>query len=115
MLACTILLMLAYTTGETVVGRRGGSWYVEGCWGFAYSKKFIGFLASWLLGYWFLGFKVSWFSGFQSFKFSKLYRNSISCSLEDIVPMSNIFKNSLDRSSEVVRRSSLPTNLNIRS
>ena len=35
---------------------KGGSRYVEGCWGFPYSKSF---LVSWFLVSWFLGFKVS--------------------------------------------------------
>ena len=36
-------------------GRR----YVEGCWGFPYLKKCIGFLVSW-----FIGLLVSWFLAF---------------------------------------------------
>ena len=49
-----------------VVGGRGGSRYVEGCWGFPYLKKRIGFLVVWFLGLWFLGFLLFvglWFLG----------------------------------------------------
>ena len=56
------------------------------------SKKFVGFLVSWLLGFlasWFLGFKVSWFLGS---KVSRIYQNIISCSQEDIDPSSKILK-----------------------
>ena len=54
---------------------QGGSRYVEGCQGFPYLKKFIGFvnpwfLVSWLLGFWFLGLLVSWFSWFLGFRAS---------------------------------------------
>ena len=67
-------------------------------------------LVSWFLGfkhYWFIGFKVSWLSDFkvlliswfQTFKASKIYQISMSCFLEDIDPISKIFKKSLDGSS----------------
>ena len=48
-----------------VVGCRGGSRYVEGCWGFPFVKikTFLGFSGSWFLVSWFIGFKVSWFLG----------------------------------------------------
>ena len=36
-------------------GYRGGSRYVEGCWGFSYLKSFYGF--------WFYGFMVLWSQG----------------------------------------------------
>ena len=64
-----------------------------------------GALACWLLrGTGVLGFLVSKFPGFLvseiiGFKVSKLYQNSISCSLEDIDPVSKIFKNVLNGSS----------------
>ena len=32
------------------VPQEGGSWFVEGWWGFPYLKKFIGLLVSWFLG-----------------------------------------------------------------
>ena len=59
---------------------RGESRYVEGCWGFPYSKIVIGFLVSgvlvfycWFLGCWFLGFLVFGFvvSRFLGFKVSR--------------------------------------------
>ena len=73
-------------------------------------SKFLGFKASWLLGFeisWFRGFKASWFqnllffvgleaSWFQSLKVSRIYKLPISCSLEDIDPISNISKNLLN-------------------
>ena len=51
----------------TPVGCRGGSRYVERCWGFPYLKikKFLGFLVSGcglrFVCFWFYGFMVSWF------------------------------------------------------
>ena len=76
----------------------GGSRYVEGGLGFLV-VGFLGFEVSW-----FLGFVVSWFrcflvSKFQSFKVSKIYQITISCSLEDIDPISKIFKKFEDGSS----------------
>ena len=84
---------------------------------------FPGFLVSWFLGfkvYWFrsflvskfVGFKVSWFRsifvswciGFTD-SMIPYYPNSISCVLEDIDPISNIFKNLLG----IYRRLSCPT------
>ena len=77
-------------------------------------------MASWLLGFRFLDFLVScfvvsWFLGFnvslfQNFKHSyhvlgallvPYYKISISCSLEDIDPISKIFKNILNGSSDI--------------
>ena len=69
---------------------------------------FLGSLVSWLLvpwfsGSWFLGFLVSKFLGllvskFQSSKDSMIpyYQTSISCFLENIDPISKIFKQYLD-------------------
>ena len=52
-----------------VVGCKDGSRYVEGCWGFPFLKKCIGFVVYWFLGSWFfvswfLGLLVSWFLDF---------------------------------------------------
>ena len=107
---------------KRVVGCRGVSRYIEGCWGFPYLKKvsrFLGFLVPkcvgllvygfllfrllvfgvWCLGSWFLGFKVPKFLGFKvswflSFNLSMIpyYQNSISCFREDIDPIFKIFK-----------------------
>ena len=71
-------------------------------------------MVSWFLGFkvsWFLDFKVSWFqsflvskflgfnaSWFLGFKVSEIYQIAISCFLEEIDPISKIFKNSLDGS-----------------
>ena len=45
--------------GTTPVGCKGGSWYVEGCWGFPYLKiKPVScLLVSWFLVFRFLGFQ----------------------------------------------------------
>ena len=82
---------------------RVASRYVDGWWGFLYSKTV---LVSWLLGFkvsWFLDFLVPWCFGFQSFLVSKLqsfqvsmityYQNSISCVQEDIDPIPRLSKN----------------------
>ena len=47
-----------------VVGYRGGSRYVDGCWGLPYLKKFIGLCVSRFLGFLFFGFLVSKLIGF---------------------------------------------------
>ena len=56
---------------------RGGSRYVEGCWGSPY-LKIKRFLGCWFLGFlvsWFFGFKDSWFLGFKkSFNAFKRYK-----------------------------------------
>ena len=44
-------------------GCRGGGRYVEGCYGFPYLKKFIGFFVYWFLVCWFLVL------GIQRFKY----------------------------------------------
>ena len=59
------------------------------------------------LGSWFLAFKVSWFQSFSvskflGFKVSKICQISISCFLDDIDPISKIFKNLSNGSSEFV-------------
>ena len=94
---------------EKVVGCRGGSRYVEGflvsCFlgfsvslslGFEVSRflMFVGFLVSWFLGFCFV-FKIV---GFIGFEVSKSYQFSFLCSLEDIDPISKIFKNLFDGS-----------------
>ena len=56
--------LFAICCGAQRPGCRGGSRYVEGCRGFPYLKKCIGFLVSWLLASWFIGFLVCWFLGF---------------------------------------------------
>ena len=73
---------------KRVVGCKGGSRYVEGCWGLLYLKMekcfgflVLGFLVSCFLVYWFIGFKVS-----------KIYQISISCFLIDIDHISKLFK-----------------------
>ena len=63
----------------------------------------------WFRGFWFLGFLVaaflgfkdSWFLGFKDYQFlgfkaSKIYEMPIPCFLEDIDPISKIFKILLD-------------------
>ena len=85
-----------------VVGCMGGSRYVDGCWGFLYLKKFIGFL---ILGflvfsflsfklYWFLGFKDYWFLGFKDSWFPRFkdLPDSHFIFLEDIAFTSKMFK-----------------------
>ena len=63
----------------------GGSRYVEGCWGFPYLKKFIGFLVHWFLGlsiYWFLGFLDVgfWYSVFKVSNIMIHYGGTLICS-----------------------------------
>ena len=92
-------------------GCKGGSGHVKG------RDQFLGLLVSWFFGFsvsWFLGFLVSKFLGFkvswfqsclvywlQGFQVSMIpyYQNAISCFLEDIDPISEFFKNLLNRSS----------------
>ena len=52
--------------GAAAMVCRGGSRYVEGCRGFPYLKKFIGFVAYWFsfFYFYFVGFLVSWFPDF---------------------------------------------------
>ena len=96
---------------KRAVGCTGGSRHVNGVGGIPFlgNKKqsgFLGFLVSQFLGFKvsrfqsFLvsklrGFKVAWFLGFDVLMFP-YYQNSISCFLEDIDPVSKIFKNLLD-------------------
>ena len=90
--------MTLLVSPKRVVEGRGGSRYVEGV---------LGFLVSWFHSFlvsWFLGLKVSWcqrflVSWFRSFKVPKIYQIAISCSLEDIDPISKSFKILLDGSS----------------
>ena len=57
-------ILLEIVDIKRMVGCKCGSRYVEGCWGFPYLKKFLGFLVfgllvSWFMVFWFLGFKTS--------------------------------------------------------
>ena len=64
-------------------------------WLFVPCFKVFGFLG--LKVAWFLGFKVSWFLG-SKVSMLPYYQNPISCFLEDIDPVLEIFKNLLDGS-----------------
>ena len=66
-------------------------------------------LVSWFQVSWFVAFSVPWFLGFEVCWLQRFlvcwkmwipyYHNSISCSQEDIAPLSKIFKNILNRPS----------------
>ena len=62
---------------------------------------FLGFEDSWFIGFSVPRFWVSWFQRFLVSKFQrfKIYQMSISCVLENIGPISDIFKNLLNGSS----------------
>ena len=72
-----------------LVGCRGGSRSVEGCWGCLYYleiKKFLGLLVSWFLDFWFLGFRGSWLFGLLVSKFLSFKDSTNLESSETILP-----------------------------
>ena len=70
---------------KRVVGCTGGSRYVEGCWGFPYLRKLIGFLVVGFLVSWFLGFVVCWFLGFLVSRFLGFFNLLVSWCLGFLV------------------------------
>ena len=106
------------------VGCKDGSRYVEGQGDPLVENKkglrFLGFLVSEFLSFlsflipWFLSFVVSWLLGFKASQLRSClgmipyYQMLISCSLEDIDPVSKLFENLFNGSSGFVGPS-LPT------
>ena len=100
---------------KRVVGCRGGSRYVEGCWRFHYLKSVLvsWFQVSWFLGFRFIvflfpaflvpWFKLFWLLGFTISQFRRfndpIFRNFNFIFLIDIDLISKIFKTLLDGSS----------------